>query len=390
MVKYTCEKCESEFNNKTAYDRHLTRITDCSLDLNKKKIGVHGCEYCKKKFSRKDTLSRHLKICTAKINIQNSNNKTTTNSKNKNIKKNNIKGNNNVNNSNNTNITINNNIQLPIAVEKSHLDDLTFDDEIAIFNSKENPMIMIITLTHLAKDKYKFHNVGYIDKHSGTGYICKGKKFIETPIKYILRTVFESRYEDLEALHCDLKEYFTDKVNQRIKEKLEHMRSMLWGNPKDPKQSEKYIRDLRSLNAVLKNLLYTHRNLFEEAYERTNKLNGDDDCDDIPEMEPTENIFKISAKTVRNDRNQKKKSIDLKKEMATRVIKNMEKDIATRDYKPLIDTITKYRNIDTLNAVNRLLCKSYCFNNKISCDTIKKEIEKDALIEEMVFSKNAD
>ena len=63
MVKYTCEKCESEFDNATSYNRHLQRTTDCSKDPDRKKVDKYKCEHCKKILSRKDKLVYHIKIC---------------------------------------------------------------------------------------------------------------------------------------------------------------------------------------------------------------------------------------------------------------------------------------------------------------------------------------
>ena len=428
MVKYTCEKCESEFNSKLSYDRHMARVTDCTQDLNKKKVSSHECEFCERKFSRKDSMIRHLKTCTVKVNIRNtknnknknSNNTNNNNNKNADNKNNNKNANNkntnnkntnnkhtinkNTINKNNNNKTVNikgnnnknintkiiiNNIQLPIGIDKSHLENLSFDDEIAIFNSNEHPMMMIINNTHLAQDKFEYHNVGYIDKHSGTGYVYNGKKFVQKPIKYILRNLFECRLKDLEELHDEMKELFNEETNECIKGKLEHMNKLLYGNPKDPKQSERYVRDLKNLNMTVKSMLYTHKKLFKEAYERTNKINGDDDSDDIPQVNPVENILKsgLSKEEAFNQRKNKimiKNLKNLKKEMAKDLLKNIENNIAAKDYKILLDMISLETNTDTLNIINRLLSKSFCFNNKINSKIIEKELEKDALIEEII------
>ena len=381
MVKYVCKKCHAEFDNKGAYDKHKLRITDCRYDIIKRKVKKHKCSHCKKVFSRKDSLARHLKICQVKINIQNI----------KNNNGNQIIGNNNKNNNNNnnnTNIFVNNNIQLPIPVHFSHLDELTTDDEISIFSSKENPMIMYFIYTHLNPDKPKFHNIGYIDKHSGTGYICNGKKFVQQSISHILRTVFENRLKDLEQLHNELQGYFSKKVNDCIREKLQNMNELLWGNPKNPKQSEKNLQNLKKMNANLKNLLYVHRDLFQKAYERMNKLNGDDDKDDIPETDPTtyNGLFENDniKKSLYKDRETHRHKNNLKRDIAKNLLQKFD-NINKNEFNLLNTMINQTTDVNVLNIINRILCKSYCIGSEINCKIIQEQIQTETQIDKLLF-----
>ena len=74
MVVYTCEKCNKNFDKKSAYESHLNRKKSCNpeLDKNMKKIenienikicDVLKCDYCCKKFSTKYVLNRHTLKC---------------------------------------------------------------------------------------------------------------------------------------------------------------------------------------------------------------------------------------------------------------------------------------------------------------------------------------
>jgi len=63
MPIYKCEKCNKEFNKKSAYASHSMRIITCIKDNNNN----NECEYCNKIFSNKYNLRAHLKICKENI-----------------------------------------------------------------------------------------------------------------------------------------------------------------------------------------------------------------------------------------------------------------------------------------------------------------------------------
>ena len=429
MVKHVCQKCKSVFDKKSVYDIHLARRTDCRLDK-KRTVAKHMCEHCDKVLSRKDSLVRHLKTCTVKIqndniniikakNIKANNNKNikTKNIKTKSIKTKNINANNNKNannkhnknannkninnknannknnktiniknknsnnknsNNKNTNITINNNIQLPIMVKQSHLNALSPDEEYAIFNSKDNPMMMMVALTHLAKDKPQYHNIGYNDNHSGAGHEFNGKKFVKKPITQVVRNVQECRLKDLEDLYNEIKEFFTDEVNKSIEDKLTDLNNMLLG------KTQRDANKLRSLTKNIKNIMHSNRNLFQEVYKRVNTARGYNDNDDVPGINNGEPALGQVDKEMFNDvRINKKKIISLKQEMARELLNDMKDVIGEEELQSLVGMITEGK-IDELNTIDRLLRKSYCFNKKITHGIVEKEIKNQAKNEELL------
>ena len=58
------------------------------------------------------------------------------------------------------------------------------------------------------------------------------------------------------------------------------------------------------------------------------------------------------------------------------------------DHKILLNVIDGARNLDEVSTINRLLVKSYCFKNNIDENTIKKQIEKDASLNKILFGKS--
>ena len=58
MPIYTCDKCKKEFNRKSGYVSHSSRIKPCIKDnIN------NECIYCNKIFSTRFNLNAHLNIC---------------------------------------------------------------------------------------------------------------------------------------------------------------------------------------------------------------------------------------------------------------------------------------------------------------------------------------
>ena len=67
MPAHKCPRCGKEFDNKSNYNRHLTRKTPCALVLEieeleeEKKDSPNRCRFCGRVFSRSDSLARHMK-----------------------------------------------------------------------------------------------------------------------------------------------------------------------------------------------------------------------------------------------------------------------------------------------------------------------------------------
>jgi hypothetical protein len=62
-MTFTCDKCKKEFTCKQSYERHLSRLTDCSEETREKLENKNFiCEFCKKGFTEKRNLQRHIKV----------------------------------------------------------------------------------------------------------------------------------------------------------------------------------------------------------------------------------------------------------------------------------------------------------------------------------------
>ena len=84
MTIYTCAKCLKKFENKTWYNRHLSRKTSCEIENNdilesltsssqnvqSSSQNTITCEFCQKGFTRIDNLKRHIdKYCVKKFDM---------------------------------------------------------------------------------------------------------------------------------------------------------------------------------------------------------------------------------------------------------------------------------------------------------------------------------
>ena len=63
MTIYRCEICNKEFNRKSTYGNHLSRVNPCKLNDNIE----NKCLHCNKKYSNITNLNKHLKICSKKL-----------------------------------------------------------------------------------------------------------------------------------------------------------------------------------------------------------------------------------------------------------------------------------------------------------------------------------
>ena len=66
-MKYICEKCNKEFNQKSNYDRHINRKKSC-VSEEKTLQDIHNttCEFCSHVFSQLSALKKHKNICKEK------------------------------------------------------------------------------------------------------------------------------------------------------------------------------------------------------------------------------------------------------------------------------------------------------------------------------------
>ena len=63
MTIYRCGTCQKQFNRKSTYDNHLSRINPCKLNDNID----NECLFCNKKYSNVTNLNKHHKICSKKL-----------------------------------------------------------------------------------------------------------------------------------------------------------------------------------------------------------------------------------------------------------------------------------------------------------------------------------
>lgn len=62
-MKFKCKICGKQFDEKYAYENHLSRKTPCDKVIEPDPDALFSCIHCGRSFSRKDTLNRHYKTC---------------------------------------------------------------------------------------------------------------------------------------------------------------------------------------------------------------------------------------------------------------------------------------------------------------------------------------
>lgn len=69
-VKYTCHRCDTIFNRKDAYDKHMNRKNSCDAQIGFKNANTNECNKCKKEFKSYNGLYMHHKrnTCVIKTN----------------------------------------------------------------------------------------------------------------------------------------------------------------------------------------------------------------------------------------------------------------------------------------------------------------------------------
>src|SRR5579872_2141838 len=272
MVTYTCPRCKMSFPKKSQYDKHMNRKTPCEIrDAEPKILKDFECK-CGKKYNRKDHLKEHID--------RDHNGDITYNlglKQNINIDQNIIdEHNNNHNNGNkNTNIqtrdgniekiNIDNSVHIVnyhmVPFGKDGVDCLSTREKIAIFSSKENPIEMIIVKVNFDPKKIDHHNCEYTNMHSGTGYVFDGDDvgWIKQRIGFILKTLLETKRDDLRIIHDQIKQFLSEDTNKQIKTKIDGLYNI-------DAESKKILLD------KLKQKIYDGRKLPIEARKRTKHL----------------------------------------------------------------------------------------------------------------------
>lgn len=224
MVGYACKKCKRIFDQKTDYNRHMNRKTDCTKIKYGSKIGKkdHVCEECKKDFTREYSLKRHMNICKGKqvINITTNrdyNEKCTVN--------------------NNTTIKIK---ELKLAVfGKEGVEHITLKDLTAMLNSKTGLIESLVEKINFDPNKPEFHNIYVGDVKSGYGDIYEKKGWKTRNINEILNTVIDAKTEDIN----EILENYGDVLNDKTKEKLKDtVKTQDYKNIKSRKLMKRYLK----------------------------------------------------------------------------------------------------------------------------------------------------
>lgn len=376
MVTYTCDRCQTTFDNKTKYDRHIGRkipclITDVPEEEPEKII---SCDICNKEFSRPDALTRHNKSKThqdalKKLNV----NDTNTDAKIKiKVDKVNIINNNCV--INQKNVGIKNNISL-VPYGNSELDDLSMEDKIEIFSSNESPIIMIVIKTNLNPKLPQYHNVGYKDLNSAYGFIFNGEAWPKKRIEYVMDDLLGTKEADLITLHEEIKEYLTEKENRDIKCKLDSIRINV--KPK----LEHDFKFKRKLITNLKNQFYNRRDLLTKSMINSGKpVIGSDKYS-------TRNILKggITIEDIEQGTAHTKIKINQLKSTAMYLLDEMD-TIDEQQYETIVAIIDKTTHIPSLRSIVNSIINAFCIGSEIDKKVINKRIARD--IEMIIYCKN--
>jgi hypothetical protein len=229
MPNYKCEKCNKEFNKKSAYASHSMRTSPCIKD-----IIINECEYCNKTFSLKHNLTAHLKICKEKPNID-----IVTQSQIEELKKmlyeqqkhneelkkkveelshvsetnNNINVTENSHNiSNSNNITNNINIY---SVGKEDLSLLSKEDVLKICTSGTYYPIVTAQILHCNEKYPEFQNCLIPNLRSNTGLVKINDNWVSKSHEEIFRTLLKVDKGHVSSLMKDIE------VDKKLQIKLE-------------------------------------------------------------------------------------------------------------------------------------------------------------------------
>jgi len=387
MVQYTCERCKSIFNKKSRYDDHLSRKIPCPIkENNMKNENDFYCKICDRSFSRKDALGRHEKSQFHKLLANKSkkiknNGKVFSEAERLNLPilgQGNLIVNKGDHNKNKIIIDNSKNYFFIAPFSQEEIDDLTPDEKFKIFDSNENPIVMIIIKTNLNPSTPQYHNIGYTNMNKAYGYIFNGNTWQKKEISAIMNDLLNSKRKDLLKVYDEIKEYLPEEQNKDVKIKIDDIENTI-----DPKL-EHQVRSKRKLVLNLKNKFCNNKHLIIEAMYKSGKP--------IMEYDNTKsNKIKLkegyTMKDVVREMNQKKentKRMNIKKELAKDLLKQLD-NIDKNEIKSLIDTIETTQDINMLNTITRLLNLSFCFNNKINKKIIQQKLQKDLEVEKILF-----
>lgn len=375
MVNYTCRRCKISFNDKSKYDRHITKKKKCLIKKSgsKKNKKNYYCRICNTNYSRKNTLIRHMETNMHINNTKSIKNKGT-------IKKgsnNNqiiaeINGNvNTINNNCNNNTTIHN--YYISAFGNEEINKLTTRDKLAILSSDDNPMITIIVKTNLNSTIPEYHNIGYADLKSGYGYIYNGETWEKKEIRLIMNDLINFKGRDIKKIHKEVSKYMTTEDNNNINDVIQDINNTI-----EPK-NEHHVKIKKNMIANLKAHFYNKRNLIIDAIEKSGKpIIG------LETKIKEKNILKNGMTVEELDRilienRRKAEKIMPQKELAKYILSKYLKKIhiSKNKYAKIIEIIDDIIEEQDIKNIIRLLCTMCCNKTKINTEITDENLLKE-------------
>jgi hypothetical protein len=268
MKIYTCNTCNKEFNKKSTYDYHLSRITPCVKPS-------HLCIHCNKNYSNNSNLKKHLNIC--KKNVVNPDNKSTLEELKESIKQELQKDNdelkkkleeqqkkieelthltesnhqktegNTINNTtSNSNNTTTNNIFNIFSIGKEDLSRLSKEDVIRICTSGTYYPIVAAQILHCNEKYPEFQNYLIPNLRSNTGLVKINDNWVSKSHEEIFRTILRVDKSHVSSLMKDLE------VDKKLQIKLESTQDEIDTNESKQHQIPKIKENLYNATKMIK------------------------------------------------------------------------------------------------------------------------------------------
>jgi len=263
MKIYKCNTCNKEFNKKSTYNYHISRLIPCIKDNTN-----NVCSYCNKNYSNKSNLIKHLNICKKKkseddtqIQIemlkkmlydQQKDNQelkkkveqlaliTETNN---NITTVNENSHNNITTNSNNNITNNINIY---SVGKEDLSLLSNEDIVKICTSGTYYPIIAAQILHCNEKYPEFQNCLIPNLRSNTGLVKINDNWVSKSHEEIFRTLLKVDKNHVSTLMKDLE------VDSKLQIKLESTQNEIDTNESKEHQIPRIKESLYNASKMIK------------------------------------------------------------------------------------------------------------------------------------------
>jgi len=266
MKIYTCDNCHKEFNKKSTYDYHLSRIIPCEKPEN-------ICIHCNKNYSNNSNLKKHLNIC--KKNVLNPDNKIAIEILKESIKQelqkdneelkkmlleqqkkieelehkdtnHNIINNTTSNSNNNNNNTTTNNIFNIFSVGKEDLSRLSKEEIIKICTSGTYYPLVAAEIIHCNEKYPEFQNFLIPNLRSNTGLVKINDNWVSRSHEEIFRAILKVDKNHVSSLMKDLE------VDKKLQVKLEATQDEIDTNESKEHQIPKIRQSLYNASKMIK------------------------------------------------------------------------------------------------------------------------------------------